>query len=103
MYMSLMESKMEALYRGEQVLLMTLTSFFPEKRFMTQEDFMVHVAWPTDPTQASGGARSFRAAAMEEDVEDEEEEEDEDEEEEEEEEDDDDFVTSDVDLLESIY
>ncbi|KOM47550.1 hypothetical protein LR48_Vigan07g125400 [Vigna angularis] len=57
--------------------------------YYTQEDFMAHVTWPTDPAQASGGAEASEIAAMEK-VAEEEEEEDEDEEEEEEEEDNDD-------------
>ncbi|KOM43259.1 hypothetical protein LR48_Vigan05g086300 [Vigna angularis] len=88
MYMSLMESKMEALYQGEQALLMTVkTPASVPNRIKSQEDFMAHVAWPTDPTQGSGGAgasgatRASGAAVMKEDAEDEGEEEDEDEEE----------------------
>ncbi|KOM34735.1 hypothetical protein LR48_Vigan02g088500 [Vigna angularis] len=60
----------------------------PYSRRVKKDDFMTHVAWPTNPAQASGGARASRAAAMEEDDDDEEEDEDEDEEEDEEEDDD---------------
>ncbi|KOM43297.1 hypothetical protein LR48_Vigan05g090100 [Vigna angularis] len=56
MYMSLMESRMQALYRGEQALMMNLTSAFPERQFMSQEEFHASVAWRIDPAQASGGA-----------------------------------------------
>ncbi|KOM41293.1 hypothetical protein LR48_Vigan04g149100 [Vigna angularis] len=82
MYMSLMESRMEALYRGEQAIMMNLTSAFPERKFMTQEEFQAYVAWPADPTQDGGGAGASSVATVEEDEEEEEEDEDEEEDEE---------------------
>ncbi|KOM25545.1 hypothetical protein LR48_Vigan115s001500 [Vigna angularis] len=90
MYMSLMEAKMEALYKGEQALLMTLSSAFLERQFMSQDDFIAHVAWPTDQAQASGGVGASEAATMEEkDDDDKDQNEDKEEEEDEEDEDDD--------------
>ncbi|KOM30079.1 hypothetical protein LR48_Vigan853s000700 [Vigna angularis] len=53
------------------------------------DDFMAHVAWPTNQAQVSGGAGASGATAMEEDGDDEDEDEDEEEEEDEEDEDDD--------------
>ncbi|KOM25198.1 hypothetical protein LR48_Vigan53s001300 [Vigna angularis] len=90
MYMSLMESRMDALYRGKQAIMMNLTSAFPERKFMTQEEFQAYVAWPADPTQDGGGAGASGATTMEEHEEEEKEEEDEEEDDEDEEEDSDD-------------
>ncbi|KOM43267.1 hypothetical protein LR48_Vigan05g087100 [Vigna angularis] len=55
-----------------------------------RDDFMAHVAWPTDQAQVSGGDRASRSISMEEDDDDVKEDKDEEEEEDEEEEDDDD-------------
>ncbi|KOM52207.1 hypothetical protein LR48_Vigan09g086600 [Vigna angularis] len=55
MYMSLMEARMMALYRGEQELLRMLTSAFPDRGFISQEEFAAKVAYLEDPAHAVGG------------------------------------------------
>ncbi|KOM27049.1 hypothetical protein LR48_Vigan377s000900 [Vigna angularis] len=52
MYMSLMEARMMALYRGQQELLRTLTSAFPDRKFISQEEFAARVAYPEDSAHA---------------------------------------------------
>ncbi|KOM48371.1 hypothetical protein LR48_Vigan07g207500 [Vigna angularis] len=79
MYLSLLDARLTAIYRGEQELLRTLTSAFPERQFISQEDFAARVAWPADPTQEDGRAEAAEASAMDEDIEDEDEEAEEDE------------------------
>ncbi|KOM34802.1 hypothetical protein LR48_Vigan02g095200 [Vigna angularis] len=72
MNMSLMEERMNALYRGEQELLRTLTSAFLERQFISQEDFAARVAWLVAPSQTDDGAEAAKASTMEEEAEDEE-------------------------------
>ncbi|KOM43271.1 hypothetical protein LR48_Vigan05g087500 [Vigna angularis] len=68
----LVPCRLAAVYRGEQELLRTLTSAFPERKFISQEDFAARVAWPTDPAQEGGRAEAAKASTMDEDAEDEE-------------------------------
>ncbi|KOM57582.1 hypothetical protein LR48_Vigan11g061500 [Vigna angularis] len=71
-YMSLMEERMNDLYRGEQELLRTLTSAFPKRQFISQEDFAARVAWPVAPSHTDDGVGATEASTMEEEAEDEE-------------------------------
>ncbi|KOM31589.1 hypothetical protein LR48_Vigan01g114400 [Vigna angularis] len=68
MYYSLLDARMAAVYKGEQALLRTLTSTFPERQFMSQDEFAAFVAWPVDLAQEGDRAE---ASAMDEDAEDE--------------------------------
>ncbi|KOM57530.1 hypothetical protein LR48_Vigan11g056300 [Vigna angularis] len=71
MYYSLLDTRMAAVYRGEQALLRTLTSPFPERQFMSQDEFAAYVAWSADPVQEGDRAQAAEASAMDEDAEDE--------------------------------
>ncbi|KOM37720.1 hypothetical protein LR48_Vigan03g110200 [Vigna angularis] len=52
--------------RGEQELLRTLTSAFPNREFISQEEFAARVAYLEDPTDAAGGDAAGGDAADEE-------------------------------------
>lgn len=65
--MALVDAKMEAMYKSENAWLRSMTSAFPECQFMSQEDFLAYVAWPSDEAQSSGGTEASGAATMEED------------------------------------
>ncbi|KOM34562.1 hypothetical protein LR48_Vigan02g071200 [Vigna angularis] len=67
MYMSLMEARMIALYRGEKELLRMLTSAFPDREFISQEEFAARVAYPEDLAHADVGAVGGDATDEEED------------------------------------
>ncbi|KOM45636.1 hypothetical protein LR48_Vigan06g094200 [Vigna angularis] len=62
-------------------LLRILTSAFPERQFISQEDFAAQVAWPVDPTHEGGSVEAAKASTMDEDFEDEDDEDEEAEEE----------------------
>ncbi|KOM38036.1 hypothetical protein LR48_Vigan03g141800 [Vigna angularis] len=64
MYYSLLDARMNVVYRGEQALLRTLTSAFPKRRFMSQDEFIAYVAWPADPAQEGDRAEAVEASAM---------------------------------------
>ncbi|KOM49649.1 hypothetical protein LR48_Vigan08g047600 [Vigna angularis] len=57
--------------KGEQALLRTLTSTFPERQFMSQDEFTAYVAWPADPAQEGDRVEAAEASTMDEDGEDE--------------------------------
>ncbi|KOM48314.1 hypothetical protein LR48_Vigan07g201800 [Vigna angularis] len=88
MYMSLMESRMQALHRRQVATIEMIIGLYdtPPSRQWTMDEFNTMVGWPKDQAQASG-AGAAEASAMEDDDEDDdyedgdEEEEDDDEEE----------------------
>lgn len=89
MYMSLMESRMQELYKGQMAnakMIMGLYDTSPRQHCMSMEAFSTRMTWPADPF----GAGAFGASAMEEDEDDDEDEEEDEEEEEDDEEDDED-------------
>ncbi|WVY92489.1 hypothetical protein V8G54_031577 [Vigna mungo] len=68
MRLALLNAKLDAVHKGELVLLSTLASCFPDRQIMSQDDFITHVAWPGDQAHSCGGGdTSAGAQAMEED------------------------------------
>ncbi|KOM52009.1 hypothetical protein LR48_Vigan09g066800 [Vigna angularis] len=56
--------------RGEQELLRMFTSAFPDRKFISQEEFVAMVAYSEGPAHADGGAAGGDAADEEEDSDD---------------------------------
>ncbi|WVZ04590.1 hypothetical protein V8G54_017936 [Vigna mungo] len=68
MRLALLDAKLDAVHKGELVLLSTLASCFPDRQIMSQDDFITQVAWPGDQAHScGGGGTSAGAQAMEED------------------------------------
>ncbi|KOM50170.1 hypothetical protein LR48_Vigan08g099700 [Vigna angularis] len=58
------ETKRKEKEQGEQVLLRTLMSAFPERQFMSQDEFVVYVAWPADLAQEGDRAEATTTSAI---------------------------------------
>ncbi|KOM45893.1 hypothetical protein LR48_Vigan06g119900 [Vigna angularis] len=56
----------EPVHEGRAGAIRTLTSAFPERQFISQEDFATRVAWSADPAQECGRAKVAEASAMDE-------------------------------------
>ncbi|WVY92659.1 hypothetical protein V8G54_031747, partial [Vigna mungo] len=64
--MALIYAKLDAIHHVELVMLRSLGSAFPDRQFISPEDFLTQVAWPGDPTHSSGaGGTSSKAQTME--------------------------------------
>ncbi|KOM25529.1 hypothetical protein LR48_Vigan112s000400 [Vigna angularis] len=71
MYMCLMESRMQALHRGQVATAEMIIGLYdtPPSRKWTMDEFNTIMGWPENQAQASG-ARATEASAMEDDDED---------------------------------
>ncbi|KOM41227.1 hypothetical protein LR48_Vigan04g142500 [Vigna angularis] len=74
MNMAFPNAKLDAIHRGELVMLRSLASAFPDRQFISPDDFITQVAWLGEQAHSSRvGGTSSEAQAMEEDESEEEE------------------------------
>ncbi|KOM26438.1 hypothetical protein LR48_Vigan272s002600 [Vigna angularis] len=58
MYMSLMDARMEALYRGQMAVVEMISRLYDPPKIrhrMSMDEFRARMAWPEDPAHADGG------------------------------------------------
>lgn len=70
--LALIDTKLDAVHRGELVMLRSLASCFPDRQLISPENFITQVAWLGDQAHSSGGGSTSaraqtRAHVMQED------------------------------------